>query len=175
MSRVASALAALALAMLVLAGCGGSLFAGPAFLVPSRSLASPSLPCRPQPRGALCLKVFKESGKVGDVIAYLSASGSPLTGRTWRLDLTYGRSASFPTRAHHGNPLEVTSCRDSQGHTVTTGNGCHDTLAEAVATFGDFRGLRMPMASVPVPLCVREQVLENGRWVAGPARQACVP
>lgn len=175
MNRVGPALAALALATLILAGCGGSVFALPTVPVPPRSLASPSLPCSPQPQGALCLNVIKANGKVGDVIAYLSASASPLTGKTWRLDLTWGYKGSAPTRAEHGNPPVEVFCKDSQGHTVTTGNGCDVTLGEAVASFGEFHGFRMPMASIPKPLCVHEQLKENGKWVEGPAKPACVP
>lgn len=156
MTRGVLALAVIAFA---LAGCGSS----------HRGI---SLPCNPKPQGALCLKVFTDKGNVTDVIAYLSASASPLTGKTWRLALGWGESASAPTRARHGNPPEETFCKDSQGNTVTTGSGCDDTLASFFASRGDFRGFHVS-ASVPVPLCVHEQVQQNGKWVDGPAKPAC--
>jgi hypothetical protein len=148
-----------ALAALVLAGCGGS------------HRSSISLPCNPKPQGALCLKVFQDRGKATDVVAYLAASGSALTGKTWRLALTYGRAGISPTHPRHGSPPEETFCKDAHGNTVTTGNGCDDTLASAFASFGDFRGFRVP-GSLPVPLCLREQVQVNGKWTAGPAKPA---
>jgi hypothetical protein len=156
------AVIAAAVGAVMLAGCGGSTLPHPT-----------SLPCNPQPQGALCLKIFKDNGKVTDVVAYLSASDSPLTGKTWRLALTYGDMASFPTRSHHGNPPAETFCKDGQGNTVTTGNGCHDILASEFASAGDFPGFRVPRASIPVPLCLHEQVQQNGKWTAGPAKPAC--
>lgn len=162
MTAVAATLGAVALA-----GCGGSGIPHGGF----------SLPCNPQPEGALCLKAFSYSGKAREVIAYFSASASPLTGKTWRLALTYGRAASVPTIPQHGNPPEETFCKDSNGQTVTTVSGfsgCDDTLAEFRASLGDFPGFDMPMASLPNPLCVREQVQKHGKWVAGPAKPDCV-
>lgn len=156
---------ALVLIGFTLAGCGSS--------------HRISLPCDPQPQGALCLKIFhengKSTGKVTDIVAYFSASASPLTGKTWRLALAYGRSGISPGPTRHGNPPQETFCKDSQGNTVTTGVGCDDTFASEFASFGDFPGFRVPLASVPVPLCLVEQVQENGKWVAGPAKRVCEP
>jgi len=159
MRRVAGVLAGIVCG-LVLAGCGGS-------------TPRVSLPCNPKPQGALCLKIFRDKGKVRDIVAYFSASESPLTGKTWRLALTYGESGISPGRTRHGNPPQATFCKDSQGHTVTTGTGCDDTLASEFASFGDFPGFRVPRASIPEPLCVQEQMQQNGKWTAGPAKPAC--
>jgi hypothetical protein len=152
---------ALAVIAFALAGCGSS--------------HGISLPCKPQPQGALCLKVFTSKGKVTDVIGYFSASASPLTGKFWRLALGWGRSASAPTRARYGNPPAATFCKDSQGNTVTTGDGCNDTLAAFYASGGDFAGLRVPVGSLPNPVCLREELRSYGEWVAGPAKRVCWP
>jgi len=150
---------ALAVIVFALAGCGSS--------------HGISLACDPQPQGALCLKIFRDKGKVTDIVAYFSASESPLTGKTWRLALAWGKSGISPGRTRHGNPPQETFCKDSHGNTVTTGSGCHDTLASEFASFGDFPGFRVPLASIPEPLCVQEQVQQNGKWIAGPAKPAC--
>lgn len=161
MQRRSTALAAVALAALAIAGCGGS--------------HAISLPCAPEPHGHLCLKVSRDgNGKVTDVIAYFSASASPLTGKKWRLALTYGQSGIYPGRTRHGNPPRETYCKDAHGDTATTGNGCDDTLAADYASLGDFAGFSVPRASLPdEPTCVQEQVMENGKWIAGPPKPAC--
>jgi hypothetical protein len=167
MVRGAVAVIAALLSGVALVGCGRS----SAFPIPPPA----SHLCAPQPKGALCLKVFTNNGKTTDVIAYLSASDSPLAGKTWRLVLGWGRAGKTPTRARHGNPPDATFCKDSHGNTITTETGCHDTLASFYASGGDFADFQVPTASVPVPLCVREEVQENGKWIAGPAKQACAP
>lgn len=141
----------------VLAGCGSSSPASP----PNQTL------CTPKPQGALCLKLFRDGGRVTDVIAYLASSGPALTGKTWRLALGWGESGIAPGRSRHGNPPAAAVCGDSHAA------GCDDTLAEAVASHGDFAGFSVPVASVPAPLCVHEQLQENGKWIDGPAKPAC--
>jgi hypothetical protein len=145
-------------AALLLAGCGGS--------------NAVSLPCSPQPHGQLCIKLVRSNGKVTDVIGYLAASDLPLTGKTWRLVVSAeGKSFDGPMR--HGNPPRATSCRDSSGMTVTAPTGCHDTLASAYATLGDFPGLHLPPAS-GTRLCVAEQLRNGNSWRAkDPPTAAC--
>lgn len=148
-----------AVAVFLLAGCGGS----------SNALG---LPCNPQPHGRLCIKLVQNNGKVSDVIGYLAASDLPLTGKTWRLVLAAGgKSYDGPTR--RGNPTRATSCRDSQGNTVTTPVGCHDTVASEYATLGEFSGLHLPLAS-GIRLCVSEQLRTGESWrVENPPAAAC--
>jgi hypothetical protein len=147
-----------AVAALLLAGCGGS--------------NALSLPCSPQPHGGLCIKLVRTNGKVSDVIGYLSASDLPLTGRTWRLALSAG-GESFDGPTRHGNPPRATSCRDASGNTVTTPTGCHDTLASAYASLGDFPGLQLPPAS-GTRLCVSEQLRSGNSWrVEDPPTAVC--
>jgi len=88
MTRVAFALAGLA-CVLALAGCGDS--------------NGISLPCNAQPQGAICVKVYNDHLQVQDVIAYLSATDSPLPGKSWRFLLTAG-GRTYPGVAHHGTP-----------------------------------------------------------------------
>ncbi len=148
----------------VLAGCGGS-------TVPLPPL---SLPCNPQPQGALCIKVYNDHLNVRDVIGYLSASESPLAGKTWRLVLTVG-GRSYPGLTQHGNPPLQVFCKDASGNTVTTGIGCHDTLADAYASIGAFPGFNPPKRlTSATDISIAEQVQTAGTWhtVAPPAR-AC--
>jgi hypothetical protein len=148
-----------AVSVFLLAGCG-------------RSSSAFSLPCNPQPHGQLCVKLVRANGKVSDVIGYLAASDSPLTRRTWRLVLSAGgKSFDGPTR--HGNPPRATSCRDSNGNTVTTPAGCHDTLASAYAALGEFPGLHLPLPS-GIRLCLSEQLQSGNSWrVEDPPPAAC--
>jgi hypothetical protein len=133
--------------------------------------------------------VLRNGRAVGDVIAYLAASDSPLAGRTWRLVLSRYRcdpgpgalprcaaAASYPGPTRHGRPPVQTSCRTSAGATVTTPTGCHDTLAQELASFGDWTGFYRFADGKPktfgagVWLCVSEQIRAAGAWRA-PARQ----
>jgi hypothetical protein len=151
MSRRAMVVVGVVLALAGLAGCGGS----------SNPLG---LPCNPQPHGALCIKVFRDGRKVTDAIGYLAASNSPLAGKTWRISLrAAGRTYPGPTR--HGNPPRATFCRDANGTTVSTPIGCHDTLASAYASMGDFAGFDLPK-SLPsnAHLCVFEQIEYGSSW-----------
>lgn len=153
--------------VLALAACGGS-----------RSL---SLPCAPKPTGALCIKVFHDGRTVKDAVAYLSASESPLDHRTWRLVLnryacdpgsrprpSCRTAATYPGSARQGNPPVSVYCRKVSGTeamVITTPSGCHDTLAQALASFGDFAGFTAPKSfSSPGWLCVSEQLRVNGSW-----------
>lgn len=154
---IAIALGALSFAA---AGCGGS--------------GGISLPCSPQPQGKLCIEVFRDGKKVTDAIGYLSASQSPLAGKTWRLVLTAGGHA-YPGPTRHGNAPQATFCKDSFGKTVTTAPGCHDVLAAEYASLGDFTGFSPPKTfGSAVDLCVSEQIRTAGAWktAAQPAR-AC--
>ncbi|HZS30666.1 MAG TPA: hypothetical protein VFA37_05370 [Gaiellaceae bacterium] len=136
--------------VVLLAGCGGS--------------GGISLPCSPEPQGHLCLKVFHNGSTVTDAIAYLSATESPLAGKTWRLVLATD-GGTFPGRTHHGLPPDQTFCKDQAGHTVTTGDGCHDTLAEERASVGDFPRFAVPKKlPTGTQLCVSEEILAGGSW-----------
>ncbi len=159
-----------------LAGCGST----------SSALPAPpeALPCAPQPSGALCIKVLLLHHAVGDVVAYLAASDSPLAHRTWRLVLSRYRcdpgsgsrpacrpAASYPGPTRHGRPPLVTSCRVNGGATVVTAPiGCHDTLAQELATLGEWAGFyrladgRPKAFTSQVWLCVSEQLLVGGAW-----------
>ena len=159
MSRVAIALAGIALG-LTLAACGNSNPLG--------------LPCNPQPEGAICLNVYNDHLQVRDVIAYLSESDSPLAGKTWRLALTAG-GRSYPGVTQHGTPPIQVFCKDAAGQTITTGDGCHDTLADERTEGGDFPGFEPPVSLRSAgEICVTEQIRTNGKWrtQATPAR-AC--
>jgi hypothetical protein len=159
MARVTGILGA-AVAALLLAGCGGS------------SPHPNGLPCDPQPHGQLCVTLVSSNGKVGDVIGYLAASGLPLTGKTWRLVVSTG-GKSFDGPVRHGNPPRATFCRDASGNTVTTPTGCHDTLAAAYASFGDFPGLHLPLAA-GTRVCISEQLQSGKSWRAkDPPTAAC--
>ena len=159
MRRRAVASVGAVLAVVALVGCGGS----------KKSLG---LPCNPEPHGALCIKVFRDGRKVTDAIGYLAASNSPLAGKTWRLSLrAAGRTYPGPTR--HGNPPPATFCRDANGTTVSTPIGCHDTLASAYASMGDFAGFNLPK-SLPsnARLCVYEQIEHGSSWRTVPTPQS---
>jgi hypothetical protein len=153
-----------AFAVALLAGCGGSGFPHPSF----------SLPCAPQPEGALCINVTSDHLSVKEVMAYLSASGVPLTGKTWRFLLTVGgRSYAGPSR--HGNPPLQVFCKDASGNTVTIGNGCHVLLGSARTESGGFGAFNPPVSVTSgTQICVAEQVKTAGTWqtMTTPAR-AC--
>jgi hypothetical protein len=161
----ASALAAVTFA---LSGCGSA----------SGKVPAPSAPpCASQPTGALCIKVFQSGHAVRDVIGYLSASESPLAGRTWRLTLSryacdpgsdarpHCRAAGkYPGPTRHGRPPLETSCREN-GSTTTTPRGCHDTLAQETASFGDWSGFGVPKKfATRTWLCVSEEIRVGGVW-----------
>jgi hypothetical protein len=181
-----SSVATVALAAcLMLAGCGS---AGPRL--------SASLPCPAKPDGMLCIKVIHSSDRatVNDVVGYLASSGTSLSGKTWRLALNRYAcdpqsgcepAATYPGPTRHGLPPEATSCRTVGGETVTAPAGCHDTLAQAMASLGDWAGFYGLAAGRPktfgsrVWLCVAEQVMAGGSWrqpdrvVAPTASGAC--
>jgi hypothetical protein len=171
-----SAIGALA-ALLALSGCGGS--------------TSRALPCSPQPSGALCIKVFHDGLNVRDVVTYLSASELPLTGRAWRLSLgrypcdpgtgsqpSCGASAKYAGPERHGNPPIAVYCRESNGAStvvITGPSGCHDTLAQEMASLGEFAGFAVPKSLTAHSwLCVSEETRVTGSWrpAATPTR-AC--
>lgn len=170
MRRLLLGLAALGSAV-ALSGCGSA----------SGSTALPASAgtlCPPQPRGEPCIKVLDRGRVVRDVIGYLSASDSPLAGKTWRLVLTRydcdpgssaqpecSAEATYPGPARHGPPPRQTSCRTQSGETVTSPNGCHDTLAQELASFGDWSGLVVPKRfSSNTWLCVAEEIRVAGSW-----------
>ena len=115
---------------------------------------------------------------VNDVIGYLSASDSPLAGKTWRLALSrYAcdpgsaarpacvADATYPGPTRHGAPPVQTYCRAQDGTTVTTGTGCHDTLAQEMASIGDWSGFSVPKRLASRTwLCVAEQIRLGGSW-----------
>ena len=157
----ASGIVGAIVAAFLLAGCGGSGGSNPL-----------GLPCSPQPHGRLCIKLVSSNGKVSDVVGYVAATDLPLTGKTWRLALSDG-GESFHGPTRHGNPPRATSCRDANGNTVTTPIGCHDTLASAYATNGDFPGLHLPLAS-GTRLCISEQLRNGNSWrVQDPPTAVC--
>jgi hypothetical protein len=133
--------------------------------------------CPPRPAGALCIKLFESGHAVRDVIGYLSASESPLAGKTWRLTLSrYACDpgsgprpncrprATYPGPTRHGRPPIQTSCRQN-GSTTTTPLGCHDTLAEELASFGDWPGFDVPKKlATRTWLCVSEEIRVAGEW-----------
>lgn len=139
------------------------------------------LPCPAKPTGSLCIRVFAHHLELRDAIGYLVSSEPTLANTTWRLVLTSyrcdpGRSLRprcapsdvFPGPSRHGLPPAATSCRmPATGAITTTAPGCHDTLAQEMATHGDWTGLDQlargePMAFAhPVWLCVSEQVLTD--------------
>jgi len=148
MTRAAIACAGV-VALLALAGCGNSNPLG--------------LPCNPSPQGTICVKVYNDHLQVRDVIAYLSASDSPLGGKTWRLVLTAG-GRTYPGTSQRGAPPIQVFCKVN-GQTITTGNGCHDTLGEFRPSFGDFPGFN-PRVSLKSAgdICVFEQIQTGGTW-----------
>ena len=119
-------------------------------------------------------RAYNDHLSVNDVIGYLSASESPLAGKTWRLVLTAG-GRTYPGVTRNGNPPIEISCREAEGHAITTGTGCHDTLASAYASTGDFPGFKLPQSLTSgTELCIAEQVESAGTWhtMTTPAR-AC--
>jgi len=51
------------------------------------------------------------------------------------------------------------------GQTVTTGNGCHTTLADDYASFGAFPGFKPPVSLTSAgDICVAEQIRTGGTW-----------
>jgi hypothetical protein len=167
-----------------LTGCGSS-----------RSLGSSvTLQCRPKASGALCIRVISHGATVDDVIGYLSASKSPLAGSTWRLVLTaYGcnpgvnsisrcvPSGSFAGPTRLGPPPQATSCRTATVATVVSAPGCDVTLAQEMATHGDWAGFfgfaqgQPHVFAARVWLCVSEQVYSNGAWQQPVAAEAPSP
>lgn len=144
---------------------------------------SANVPCAPTPNGAVCIKLFTSHAQVQDVIGYLSASNSPLAERTWRLVLgaypcdpgasprpACTISATYPGPTMHGTPPASTHCVGSNGATLTDPPGCHDTLAELLATHDDWTGFAphgLPTTFTPRAwLCVSEQLQINATWVA---------
>lgn len=155
----------------VLSGCGSA----------AGSTALPAYAgtlCPPQPHGEPCIKVLDRGHVVRDVIGYLSASDSPLAGKTWRLVLSRydcdpgsaarprcSAQATYPGPTRRGRPTRQTSCRTQSGKTVTTPNGCHNTLAQELASFGDWSGLAVPKRFASNTwLCVAEQIRVAGAW-----------
>ena len=177
----ALSLAALA-SIVALAGCGSA--SGSAVPV-----ADPMKLCAPQPHGAVCIKVFQNNHAVTDVIGYLSATDSPLVGKTWRLVLSrYScdpgstahpsctAAATYPGPTRHGRPPRQTSCRTQSGETVTTPSGCHDTLAQELATFGDWSGFAVPKRFASRTwLCISQQIRTGGSWRAPGRALATTP
>lgn len=163
------------LSLVALSGCGGSNASPPA--------GRTQLPCPAKPTGNLCIRVVAQHLRLGDVIGYLVSSESTLTNTTWRLVLSsypcdpgYGAqprcraTGVFPGPARHGLPPAATSCRvPSTGAVTTAPPGCHDTVAQAMGTHGDWAGMDplsqgKPMTfGHPVWLCVSEEVLA-GAW-----------
>jgi hypothetical protein len=163
------------LSLIALFGCSASQSSSPA--------THSQLPCPAKPNGALCIRVFAHHLELDDAVGYLVSSGTTLLNTTWRLVLTSYRcdpgyqvqprcnaSGVFPGPTRHGLPPAATSCRvPGAGVITTTPAGCHDTLAQAMATHGDWTGLGLlaqgkPMTFAhPVWLCVSEQVF-TGAW-----------
>lgn len=163
------------LSLVALCGCGGSTGSPPAVRA--------QLPCPAKPTGDLCIRLVAHHLQLEDAIGYLVSSGSTLTNATWRLVLTSypcnpgydaqprcSATGAFPGPARHGLPPGATSCRvPSTGAITTAPPGCHDTLAQAMATHGDWAGLDLlaqgkpKTFAHPVWLCVSEQVLA-GAW-----------
>jgi hypothetical protein len=122
--------------------------------------------------------VFQHGNAVQDVIGYLSASDSPLAGKTWRLALSRyacdpgsaarprcAAAATYPGPTRHGPPPRQTSCRTQSGQTVTTPSGCHDTLAQEMASVGDWSGFAVPKRFASRTwICVAEELRTDGSW-----------
>ena len=163
----------LAASALALAGC-------------SSQAAFPPMPdalCASKPDGALCIHVIANGPVVGDVIGYVSYSGSFLAGKTWRLDLSSyscdpgkgsrpacGPTATYPGRVHHGPGTASTYCKDANGATITAPPGCHDVLWSELATHGDWSGFnhvendRPWTITTATWLCITEQVRIGRSW-----------
>jgi hypothetical protein len=152
-------------------------------------------PCPPAAAGRLCINVITDHAGVTDVIGYLSASDSPLAGRTWRLALSIypcdpgagppacAATATYPASSQTGTPPTSTYCRSTSGAQLTSPPGCHNTETEALATHDDFRGFLPTANGVPQPrtfttrtwLCVSEQLRAGATWAEGPVTRACRP
>src|SRR5947209_5848046 len=161
------------LSLIALVGCGTSRT--------SLLAAHVHLPCPAKPTGALCIRVFAHHLELDDAIGYLVSSEPTLENTTWRLVLTTyncdpGRgveprcspSRVFPGPTRHGLPPAASSCRSpATGAITATPPGCHDTLAQEMATHGDWTGLDQlaqgkPMTFAhPAWLCVSEQVFKD--------------
>lgn len=176
-SQVRIARAAAGLILLGVTGCSSSTAAPTA--------ARLGLPCPAKPTGALCIRVLAHHLRVDDVIGYLASSEPVLTGQTWRLVLSTfpcdpglaarprcAPTSAFPGPIRHGEPPAATSCRVPAGGVVVTAPaGCHDTLAQAMGSQGDWTGFD-PLSTQdkpvtfnkPVWLCVSEQLLTSQGW-----------
>jgi len=178
--------ALLVLSLLAVCGCTQSKASTP--------VGQSHLPCPAKPTGALCIKVFAHDLQVDDAIGYLVSSEPTLMNKTWRLVLTTyncdpgkgvqprcAASGVFPGPTHHGLPPAATSCRvPATGATTTTPPGCHDTVAQAMATHGDWAGLTLLAQGKPMTLthrvwlCVSEEVL-SGTWSPPDTRDSPTP
>lgn len=157
--------------VLALAGCS------------SQTPLPSSSQCASKANGALCIKVIANGPAVGDVIGYVSYSGTFLTGKTWQLVLaSYScdpgqrsqpacrATATYPGQVHHGPGPADTYCKDANGATVTTPPGCHDVLWSEFATLGNWSGFHKFVNNRPwiVPshtwLCITERVQIGGHW-----------
>jgi hypothetical protein len=170
-------------AAIALAGCGSS--AGSTLPM----VSSPAVQFPARPDGELCIKPFQHGSVVQDVIGYLSASDSPLAGKTWRLVFSrFGcdpgsadrphcaATATYPGPTRHGPPPVQTYCRTQDGTSVTTGTGCHDTLAQQMASVGDWSGFVVPKRFASGTwLCVAEQIRVGGSWHAPDRALATYP
>ena len=143
-----------------------------------------SRPCLAEPQGGhLCIKMFASNGSVRDVVGYLSSTDSPLQGTRWRLTLdtftcdpgtgitpSCRATHSYPGAARRGAPPIETSCRQPDGSTDTTSPGCHDTLASAYASVGDWPRFDVSGKGYVVRektwFCISEQVASAGKWTS---------
>ena len=153
MPRFAISAVALA-AALALGGCGGGGSSAITTLPDGNAL-----PCPAQQQGALCVKIFRDGETLQDVIAYLTASGSPLEGKTWRLVASVG-GRSYPGPARRGDPPVDPECYPNSKKP-----DCTITLAEELASRGDFSPLQLPQ-QVPLntQICVSEQLRSGSAW-----------
>ena len=125
--------------------------------------------------------MFASNAIVRDVVGYLASTDSPLQGVRWRLTLdTYAcdpgtgttpscsPTHSYPGITRRGVPPIETSCRQPDGSTDTTSPGCHDTLAAAYASHGDWPSFDVTGKGFAVHtktwFCLSEQVLSSGTW-----------
>ncbi len=144
------------------------------------SSAQPATQCAAKPDGALCLHVIKVGKVVGDVIGYVSYSGTYLTGKTSRIVLSRyacdpgtgsqpacAPSTSYPGRTHRGL-VTTTFCRDQSGATITAPPGCHNSEWEELATDGDWSGFSVRPDGLTFPagtwLCISEQIRIGRTW-----------
>lgn len=162
--------------------------------VPTGSGARPpgKTPCAPAASGALCITLVTAHHEVQDVIGYLSASNSPLAGQDWRLVLSAypcrpgtaaspacAPSGSYPGPVRHGVPPASTHCVTQHGAVVSDAPGCHDTLAEQLAIFGDWSGFAphgLPVTFAHKTwLCVTEQIRTGETWAVAAGSEATAP